>query len=302
MKDQQQTHKKDVTTSLPHREGQEGGSVLKSLSIRISTDGLSFCVYTPSASQPYRYQTFEVKSVVSMAANLKEALLGIDLLKAQYQRVNVLVSTPQFTTVPTVAFDREHIADTFNYVFHGTTQPAEEGRFTPADQQHVSYNVLRRSGIAIIFGLDRSVYQLLHDDFPRARFYAAASTLIEFFSERSMIGTGRTMYAYIHENEMTVYCFDQGRMLFVNTYPVRGLGDCQYFLLSVWKTLGFDQLDDVLEIVEDSNRLGSHQDNVGQQLVDKMRYFVRQTSLTERNDPQFAGIPYDLQTLLVCGF
>ena len=283
---------------------------LKSLSIRISTDGLSFCVYTPTAEQPYHYEHFDVKPVVSMAANLKEALQNVNILKEQYQRINVLVSTPMFTTVPTIAFDREHIEDTFNFTFYGTTSPSESTRPSHTEQQHISYNVLRRSGIAIIFGLDRNVYQLLHDDFPRARFYAAASTLIEQFSERSMIGKGRQMYAYIHDQAslnnshsgsgmMTLYCFDQGRMLYVNTYNVRSINDCQFYLLQVWKTLGFDQLDDSLVIVEDENH--THSDGIAQQLSNKLSYFIKQTSVIERSEPQFRGIPYDLQTLLVCG-
>ena len=123
---------------------------LKSLSIRISTDGLSFCVYTPTAEQPYHYEHFDVKPVVSMAANLKEALQNVNILKEQYQRINVLVSTPMFTTVPTIAFDREHIEDTFNFTFYGTTSPSESTRPSHTEQQHISYNVLRRSGIAII--------------------------------------------------------------------------------------------------------------------------------------------------------
>ncbi|MCR4612628.1 MAG: DUF3822 family protein [Bacteroidaceae bacterium] len=288
-------------------------TTLKSLSIRISTDGLSFCVYTPAAEQPYRYERFDVKPVVSMAANLKEALQSVDVLQAQYQRVNVLVSTPMFTTVPTVAFDREHIADTFNFTFCGSTSPSQGTHSVLTEQQHISYNVLRRSGIAIIFGLDRNVYQLLHDDFPRARFYAAASTLIEFFSERSMIGTGRKMYAYIHDQArlqasginsgmMTLYCFDQGRLLYVNTYNVRGMNDCQYYLLQVWKNLGFDQLDDSLVIVEDTLRPTGGKDDVAHKLGSKLGYFIKQTSVIEPSDTKMNGIPYDLQTLLVCGF
>lgn len=277
-------------------------AILQSLSIRISTDGLSFCIYTPTEAQPYRYETFDVKPVISMAANLKEALQTLDILKAQYQRVNVLVSTSMFTTVPTASFDREQVESTFNYVFYGNMPPDMGGRFAQATQQHISYNVLRRSGIAIIFGLDRSVYQLLHDDFPRARFYAAASTLIEFFSERSMIGTGRKMFAYIHDQELTLYCFDQGRLLFVNTYTVRGLGDCQYYILSVWKTLEMDQLSDSLDIVADYNYLGTTDESVSRPLCDKLSYFLRHATLIERTDPQFQDIPYDLQTLLVCGF
>ena len=303
----------EATTPSPWGGSGVGSSALKSLSIRISTDGLSFCVYSPTDEKPFRYQTFDVKPVISMAANLKEALQSVELLKVPYQRVNILVSTPMFTTVPTIAFDREHIADTFNFTFYGTTEPTQSQRPLHIAQQHISYNVLRRSGIAIIFGLDRNVYQLLHDDFPRARFYAAASTLIEQFSERSMIGTGRKMFAYIHDQQclssnvseagmMTLYCFDQGRLLYVNTYSVRGLNDCQFYLLQVWKTLGFDQLDDSLTFVEDERPARTASEGAAQQLCRKLSYFIKQTSVAEPGEPQLRGIPYDLQTLLVCGF
>jgi len=272
----------------------------KSLSIRISTDGLSFCAYEPALQQPYSYKEYAVSPIVSMAANVKEALMTEPMLKAQYQRVNVLVGTPEFTTVPSAEFDREKAAGLFQFVF-----PKTAGR-------HVSYNVLRRSGVAIVFGFDKNIHQLLLDDFPRARFYASASTLIEFFSEKSLIGSGRKMFVYLHEGElsmrlgqqaqeMTLYCFDQGRLAFVNTYPVRGTNDCQYYILNVWQQLGMDQYDDGLSIVDDSG--------ASQQLVERIRYFVRNATLADRTD-DFRDtlthgnqlLPYDLQTLLVCGF
>lgn len=272
----------------------------KSLSIRVSTDGLSFCSYEPDAPQPYIYKEYAVKPVVSMAANVKEALVNEPLLQEEYQRVNVLVATPEFTPVPTVEFEREQAERLFHFVF------------PHAAPRHVSYNLLRRSGLAIVFGLDRNVYQLLHDDFPRARFYASASTLVEFFGEKSLIGSHRHMFVYLHEGEismrlgqqsqeMTVYCFDRGRMTFVNTYPVRGVGDCQYYLLGVWQQLGFDQLEDALSVVDDCS--------ASQQLVEKLQRFIQNVSLTERTD-DFRDtlthgnhlLPYDLQTLLVCGF
>ena len=264
-------------------------TIHKSLSIRISTDGLSFCIYAPAGLPRYTYKTVEVKPVVSMAANLKEALRTEPLLQQPYQRVNVLITTPQFTTVPAVAFDREHVDDVFHFVFPGT------------ERTHVSYNLLRRAGIAIIFGLDKNVRQLLLDDFPRARFYASASTLVEFFSERSIIGKHRRMFVYLHDGEATIYCFNQGRMLFANTYSVNGIADAQYYILNIWQQLGFNQLDDALSVVSDGERSA--------ELVDKIRYFIKDVSLIERNedfrDTVTRGnttIPYDLQALLVCGF
>ncbi len=235
-----------------------------------------------------------------MAANVKEALMTEPWLQAEYQRINVLISTPTFTTVPAADFDREHVADTFRFVF-----PDEQNH-------HISYNVLRRAGIAIIFGIDRNIRQLLLDDFPRARIYAAASTLVEFFSEKSMSGSGRRMFVYLHEGqtsnrlgqqaqEMSVYCFDQGRILFLNTYPVRGTNDCQYYILNLWQQLRFDQYDDALYVVDDCD--------AAQPIADKIRYFLRNVTLMDRTEEfrstiaaNAPSLPYDLQTLLVCGF
>lgn len=269
----------DNTTNINH----------KSLSIRICTDGLSFCVYSPSADQPYIYKVYKVKPTISFAANLKEALRTEPILQEQYQRVNVLITSSHITAVPSFAFDAADVEEVYRYNF-------------PKDKpQHVSYNILRNSGIALIFGLDKTVYQLLHDDFPRARFYASASTLIEFFGERSLTGSNKKMFVYLHEGEMTLFAFDQGRMLFINTFTVRSIADCQYYILNVWKQLGYSQLDDALLLIGDNE--------LAPELAEKIKYFLANVDLLDRKDDfrdkvtqGNAAIPYDLQTLLVCGF
>lgn len=262
----------------------------KSLSIRLCTNGLSFCVYSPGSDTPFEYKVYDMNHTISLAANLKHALTNEPMLMQRYQRVNVLVSTTDITTVPVAYFDSSDIDDVYAL------------NFPKARPQHVSYNVLRRSGIALIFGVERSVYQLLLDDYPNARFYASSSTLIEFFSAKSLGVNNKKMYVYLHEKEITLYAFDhQGRILFVNSFSVTSVADMQYYILNVWQQLEFDQLDDSLFIVGDND---SRQD-----LNDKITYFLKKVSLIDRRD-DFKGnltegynmIPYDLQTLLVCGF
>lgn len=276
----------------------------QSLSIRISSDGLSFCTYAPAAAEPLAYKTWPLQPTISLAANLKDALLHEPLLQEDYQRVNVLISTPQFTVLPARDFDRDRVEEVYRFVL------PDDG------QAHVSYNLLRRAGIAIVFGLDRHVRQLLLDDFPRARFYAAASTLTEHFAALATApGAGRrVLFAYLHEGtiargvgqqdqELTLYALDQGRLLLINNYTVRGLGDCQYYMLGVWRGLAFDQVDDTLCIVDDNPT------DAPTQLADKLRYFLHRVilidKLTEFGATLTRGdqrIPYDLQSLLVCGF
>ena len=262
----------------------------RSLSIRVCSNGLSFCTYAPGRENPFEYKVCDVNHTISLAANLKEALMSEPMLKQEYQRVNVLVTTPHFTTVPVAAFQKEDVDAVYGLTFPKDTS------------QHVSYNVLRRSGIAIVFGFDKNIHQLLLDDFPRARFYASASTLIEFFSEKSLIGQGKKMYVYLHEKEMTLYAFEQGRMLFVNTFPVVSVADMQYYILNVWKELAFDQVDDALMVVGDKEPKCV-------ELSEKIKYFLQQVEVIDRSedfkDKLTQGnplIPYDLQTLLICGF
>ena len=262
----------------------------KSLSIRVCSNGLSFCTYTPGQENPFEYKVWDVNHTISLTANLKDALMNEPMLKQEYQRVNVLITTPHFTTVPVAAFKKEDIHAVYQFTF-------------PKDKpQHVSYNVLRRSGIAIVFGLERSIYQLLLDDFPRARFYASASTLIEFFSEKSLFGPGKKMFVYLHEKEITHYAFEQGRMLFVNNFECTSVADMQYYTLNVWKELGFDQVDDALCVVGDMEKRTV-------ELSEKIKYFLQNVSIIDRSEDfkdrltmGNALIPYDLQTLLICGF
>ena|GEM_PF-675551 len=271
----------------------------KSLSIRISTDGLSFCVFAPNEAQPYTYKEYDVKPVMSMAANLKEALTNDPIFRDNYQRVNVLISTPQFTTLPAEGFNKDKAEAVFRFV-----QPN-------VGHCHVSYNILRHAQAVVLFGIDKDIRQLILDDFPRARFYASPATLIEFFAEKSLGGQGKHIFVYLHEGklmqqlgqqrqEMVVYAFDQGQFLFVNSYDVRSTNDCAFYLLNVWKTLHFDQLDDALSIVDDAqasiplaNQLQDYIKDI--RLIDRENDFQQKLSSTQ------LLLPYDLQTLLVCG-
>ena len=267
----------------------------KSLSIRICPDGLSFCVYSHGEDDSLDYFVYPMQPTISLAANLKEALLTTPMLKEEYQRVNVLVATPHFTLVPSPEFDQDFLKDIFLLNF-----PKEEAT-------HVSFNMLRRSDITIVFGLNRNVHQLISDDFPRARFYASASTLIEFFAEKSLTGEGQNVFAYLHGRELTLYAFNQGKLLFANSYASRHSSDDLYYIMQVWKQLGMDQLGDQLQLVCDKDTALTDK-RLEELTAHARKYLKRVTVINPQEDFQskitqgHPEIPYDLQTILVCGF
>jgi hypothetical protein len=80
------------------------------------------------------------------------------------------------------------------------------------------------------------------------------------------------------------------------------VADIQYYTLNVWKELGFDQVDDALFVVGDMEKRTTD-------LSEKIKYFLQNVSVIDRGedfkDRLTMGnpfIPYDLQTLLICGF
>jgi GrpB-like predicted nucleotidyltransferase (UPF0157 family) len=89
----------------------------KSLSIRVCSNGLSFCTYTPGQENPFEYKVWDVNHTISLTANLKDALMNEPMLKQEYQRVNVLITTPHFTTVPVAAFKKEDIHAVYQFTF-----------------------------------------------------------------------------------------------------------------------------------------------------------------------------------------
>jgi hypothetical protein len=76
----------------------------------------------------------------------------------------------------------------------------------------------------------------------------------------------------------------------------------QYYTLNVWKEPGFDQVDDALCVVGDMEKRTV-------ELSEKIKYFLQNVSVIDRSEDfkdrltmGNALIPYDLQTLLICGF
>ena len=257
------------------------------MSIRIATNGLSFCTYTPQvADTPFIYKEYDVQPTISLAANLKNALMSEPMLKGDYQRVNVMITSPHTTFVPVADFDAEAVEDIYSFNF-----PQDKG-------MKISYNMLRRSGIAIIFGMDKNIYQLLIDDYPKARFYASASTLIERFGNKSLSHANKQIYAYLHERELTIYAFQSGRLLMSNTFNAKTVDDSMYYILNLSQQLPFSQIDDDIYIVGDTQREHS--------LADSLQNFIKNIYVIDRKvdfkNALTAGnnlIPYDLQTLLI---
>ena len=54
------------------------------------------------------------------------------------------------------------------------------------------------------------------------------------------------LFAYFHDRKVSVFSFEQHRIHFANTFDAVHAHDALYYIMFVWKQLGFSQEDDVL--------------------------------------------------------
>ena len=246
------------------------------LSIRVDTDGLAFAVSGPLSREGGEMETerWEVDVTRPLAANLREAFHRMEWLGRPFRRVNVLMATRRFTSVPLEFFD-EGMAEDFFYRNH-----------LRAENEAVLHNVLRNSGAVLLFGMDRSVAEAVRELQPEAGFYAQVSPLIDGFAVKGRLDGARRMYVHVRREYIDVLCFEGGRLLLAIAFRWRAAEDCAYYVLCVWQMLGFDQMEDGLHL------LGCVEEKEG--LADRLKEFVRQATVMEP-----AG-EVDLQMIRLC--
>ena len=245
------------------------------LSIRLSADGFSFSIYHPQTDSDHTYITYPVNTSYSLTVNLKEFINATDAFKYTYRKTNILIDTPRFTFVPFELFEDEHQTDIFHY------------NFPPKDNETILCNILGKSNVTLLFGINKHLHQLLHEHFPDARIFSCASPLLEHFSIKSKEGNCRKLYAHLRKDLLETFVFDKGKLLLCNTFNCKKTTDRVYYLLYIWQQQGLSQEKDQLHLA------GNIEEK--EELLIELHKFLRNIFIMPKSN-----IPFDIQTLLTC--
>lgn len=244
------------------------------LSIRLSTDGFSFSVFNPMGDGELSFFDREVDEGLSLTANLKQTFREVEWLSRSYRRVNILMADKRFAFIPLEFFEDEQAEIVF---YHN--HPKRENEL-------VQYNILHKNNIVVLFGMDKSACTFLREQYPDAKFYSQASSFIEFFSMKSRLGNCRKMYVHLRKDAIDVYGYERGRLLLANSFACKETADRIYYLLYIWKQLGFEQERDELHLT------GALHDK--EQLLPELRKFIRQVFIMN------PATNLDLQAITSC--
>lgn len=253
------------------------------LTIRISNNSLSFSVVDRETEHQVIYEPYPLKSGISIAANLRQAFKESNLLQKGYTKVRVFLDTP-LLLIPVEQFKEEDLEAFYHHAFTGHHGDV------------ILYRVQPTLNTVAAFSINKDLKLVIEDNFQDVRFTPIMQPIWSHLYQRSITGIHRKLYAYFHDEKIHVFSFEKNRFKFCNTFEAPHPKDALYFILYVWKQLGFNQQQDELHV------LGDIPDK--EWLLYNFKLYIRKAfclnPAAEFNRApltEVKGIPFDLLTL-----
>lgn len=202
------------------------------LIIRISRDGI---MLSCTEEKTVKFERYPLNSGIALAANMREALQTVAMLKDEYNKVVVLTDSPVLT-IPVSLFNEEEQVKLYQHAF------------TQRELQLVTHAILPDLNAVAVFSVQKDLYQVLRDRFQQVNFQPLMSAVWHHMYQKSFTGQNQKLYGYFHDKKIEVFAFGQNRLKFQNVYNVSTTEDAVYFLLSAWKQLGLDAQSDELHL------------------------------------------------------
>lgn len=251
----------------------------KRLIIRVSHNSLAF---STSTNGQVEFERYPLKSSISMAANMREALRNVPMLQEQYQRVAILLDSP-ILMLPTDLFRQEEKEALYHYTF-----PGQEG-------QAITHFIVPELNAIAVFSIHKDLRNVLADRFGEVMHFQPATSLVWLHQyQKSFTGPRQKLYGHFHERKLEIFAFGQNRFKFYNSFAISSNhNDALFYILSVWKQLGMNPVDDELHLCGDIPERT--------QLTEDIRNYVKRVFVSNPSGEfnraqvtQIEGIPYDL--------
>ncbi len=250
--------------------------------IRQTPSTLSFAMKT---AEGVNFEPYPVNSSISIAANLREALRSVPMLKEPVNRAWVMVDSPVLM-IPMDLFRADDV-ETF---YHQA--------FTKQEQNVIRHAVLHELNCVAVFSVQKDFYRVCCDNYEDTLFMPAMAPVWRHLHQRSYTGPRQKLYAYCHETHIEIFAFVQNRFKFCNTYSANNSLDVLYYILSVWKQLAMVADHDELFIAGDIPYKEELQEKA-KEFVKRVFYINPSGEFNRASVTQIDQMPYDLMVLLI---
>ena len=199
------------------------------LSIQISLDGFSFCVYDNISDGliTLNHYPFKANSPEDLLEKIKDIFNNSDLLKLNFKKVSVCHESNLSTLVPKSLFDKEKLSTYLSY-----TVKTLENDFYDFDE----LDVLDAVNVYIPYV---NVNNFFIDKFWSFTYNHFSSILIQYLLTNTKT-TETEVFAHIGETHFEIIVIKAQKLLLYNTYSYTTKEDFIYYILYVAEQLGLD--------------------------------------------------------------
>lgn len=251
------------------------------LSIRIKPNRFMFSISEPGVGRNYCLRETDFSTTDNLLSNIQRTIFDFNFLTQQFRQTNVVIVSKDYTLVPANHFNLKEKDNLYN--------------FTHLDKsEHTISSLIDNQDTVNLFRIDKDLFEFLSRNLWTPRFYHHSSLLINLFETKNKtINNISKMYVNFHDNIMDVICFSGTKLVHSLTYENEHPANQLYYILKLWESCGFNQLEDHLYIA------GNIDDIIFSRLQEFIKNIERMNAPSEiylwNEDAQKA--PLDLLTL-----
>lgn len=193
------------------------------LSIQISLDGFSFCIYHPDAKLYLALVTYDFEEKITSAENLLKPIEEIFeeniLLQQSFKRIYATHSNELATIVPNAYFDENNLT---SYL---------ENTIKVLKTDYIAFDHLKNIQSATVFIPFVNVNNFLFTKFGSFEFNHTATLLIDNLSQLSKALNEEQLYVHVDNENFELICLKKGELLFYNSFKFQTAEDFIYYIL-----------------------------------------------------------------------
>jgi len=261
------------------------------LSIRLNSDGLSFCTLDPIINKYIQISHFVLNKDFPNAPQLDKYFATIDILNLPFKKTFILIPTQIATLVPAGIFESEKSKIMLEFCCN------------ISDNENVKYNKIRQADVYNIFTIPSEIETIFSRQFPEPIYFHQNTPFIDGFLSSSIVLGNEHYSCCINFNTdfFDVVIFEKTRLKLCNSFTIKGEKDFIYYILFVVEQLKLSESNTSIFI-------SGINENRQKYITELSRYFskIKQIELPNNfhyshifKELRFAGF-YNLLNLPTC--
>ena len=208
------------------------------LSIRLNSDGLSFCTLDPVRNKYIQISHFAFAENKPVATQLNDYFAKSDILNLPFKRTFILIPSQISTLVPTAVFEPEKKEELLKF------------SCSIPENSAIYYNKIRSIDAFNIFSISADVEAIMQRQFPDPLFFHQNTPFIDSILSATMPEESTTTLLCINFNTtfFDIVVFDKDRLMLCNSFPIRNENDFIYFTLFVFEQLKLSEPNTLVQI------------------------------------------------------